>query len=123
MPGPKIYVRVFYSENKNSTGTARCTRADLRSKPSASISSCPPPYEGTLIQRRAMQKIRNKEGVPAGQKLLTLLASSSRTVGLFRTATSKSLSFILSCVFAEVMGKVIMVEVESSDYRHQEDKD
>jgi hypothetical protein len=70
-----------------------------------------------------MQKIRNKEGVPAGQKLLTLLASSSRTVGLFRTATSKSLSFILSCVFAEVMGKVIMVEVESSDYRHQEDKD
>jgi len=63
-----------------------------------------------------MQKIRNKEGIPAGQKLLTLPAN-----GLSMVIQESILHLALR--LRKVMGKAIMVEVESLDHRQQEDKD
>src|ERR1700692_1911386 len=51
-------------------------------------------------------KMQDEEGIPPEQRRLTLPASSSRTVTLFRTATSrKSLPFISSSVLADGHGR------------------
>jgi hypothetical protein len=98
-------VHISYEENKNSTGTARYTwpicgaslRDDLQSLTS---------ILKYLIRRQAVQKIQGKEGIAAEQQRPTLPARSSKTVALFRTATSRrSLPFISSSVFADSYGR------------------